>query len=281
MKELLKTFFETSKERIKNPFIGAFIFSWIAINWKPVLLLIFSTKTIEGKITYIEINYSLVLNTLILPAMIAISYIAVLPYLMWFLDSISLKAIYGRKTNMVQLQLNDIKAKQDLAEEESNLENIKADYREKADLNKKIERLNTLIEDQREQIKELNEEIEVYSSQSSFLSQESAPSSSLKDQKKFESEYEDFVNSDIFAYFRSLGSEVSRRNSVPNSMDDIIIEKYKLNGIITEFDDEENRNTVYSFTNRGHFFWKQYVLGLRLTHDDEKISLNDDDDLPF
>lgn len=34
-------------DRIKNPFYGAFIFSWLVFNWKPVLLLLFSKKSID------------------------------------------------------------------------------------------------------------------------------------------------------------------------------------------------------------------------------------------
>ncbi len=47
MKDIIKSFFEASRDRIKNPLIGTFIISWIAINWRPIMILIFSEKTIE------------------------------------------------------------------------------------------------------------------------------------------------------------------------------------------------------------------------------------------
>ena len=34
--ELLETFFTIANQRIKSPFLGSFIFSWILINWKPI-----------------------------------------------------------------------------------------------------------------------------------------------------------------------------------------------------------------------------------------------------
>ncbi|WP_392346253.1 hypothetical protein [uncultured Polaribacter sp.] len=54
MKELIKSFFESSNERIKNPLIGTFAISWILINWKPVIILLFSKQTIQNKIKEIE-----------------------------------------------------------------------------------------------------------------------------------------------------------------------------------------------------------------------------------
>lgn len=33
-------------DRIKSPFYGAFVFSWLVFNWKPILILVFSKKSI-------------------------------------------------------------------------------------------------------------------------------------------------------------------------------------------------------------------------------------------
>ena len=56
MKEFLQTIFKTSEERIKNPIIGSFFTSWLIFNWKPILFFIFTNKTVEEKIIYIENN---------------------------------------------------------------------------------------------------------------------------------------------------------------------------------------------------------------------------------
>ena len=54
IKELFIEIIESSRERLKNPVIGAFIFSWIAINWRIILLLVYSDQAIEDKIRIIE-----------------------------------------------------------------------------------------------------------------------------------------------------------------------------------------------------------------------------------
>ncbi len=53
MKEFLQSIFKTTEERVKNPFIGAFMASWVVFNWKPLAFFIFAGKKIEEKINYI------------------------------------------------------------------------------------------------------------------------------------------------------------------------------------------------------------------------------------
>ena len=48
--ELLETFFTIANQRIKSPFLGSFIFSWILINWKPIFYFQFSDEQINIKI---------------------------------------------------------------------------------------------------------------------------------------------------------------------------------------------------------------------------------------
>lgn len=50
MKELLQSILSSVNERIKNPFVSAFITSWIIFNWQPIFLMILSIKNIEEKL---------------------------------------------------------------------------------------------------------------------------------------------------------------------------------------------------------------------------------------
>lgn len=159
MKDLIKNFLETSDERVKNPFIGAFILAWIACNWRPLSIFFFSNYTIEARINIIEEKYSNLYFNLYLPLLIALIYIIILPYIMWLIDELLQKSNTGRKRNLMFQQLEDYRGKQRLAIEESKLEDIKANYREKADLNKQIEKLRGQIDQRDSQIIEQKKEI--------------------------------------------------------------------------------------------------------------------------
>lgn len=138
---------KSSEERIKNPFIGSFIISFLALNWQAILIIFFSRKIVERRVEIVESDYNSISTYLILPLIIAVFYVAVLPYIMWFFDKIGHFALKGRKDSFLQQRLIDIKGQQSLAEEEVKLENLRADYKEKSDLNRKITNLsNELIE---------------------------------------------------------------------------------------------------------------------------------------
>lgn len=63
----LKNFFssidDAAKNRVNNPFYGAFIFSWLIFNWKIILILLFSKKNIYSVIadmgSHLNANYLL------------------------------------------------------------------------------------------------------------------------------------------------------------------------------------------------------------------------------
>lgn len=41
------------EDRLRSPFAGAFVLAWIAVNWKAILILAFSSKTIEQRIAVV------------------------------------------------------------------------------------------------------------------------------------------------------------------------------------------------------------------------------------
>lgn len=280
MRELLNTFLDTTKERIKNPFIGAFIFSFVAFNWKPIFVILFASQTIQEKIKIVESEYTGLLYNLWLPILFALFYVLILPYIMWLFDRIASKAVVGRKENVVEQQLFDLRSKQRLAEQESRLEDIRASFRETADLNKKIDVLSSQIEERDKTIEVLQSELETAQDDQSrlqnFLRHQNDNSLTEKQKQDFAKKYESFKTSDLYEFFKEVGSEISRRNSVPNNMDDLIIEKFRHTDIIKEVRDEENQRTYYEFTKKGEFFWKEYILNLKIVRKPDPK-----DDLPF
>ncbi|CAM1363514.1 conserved protein of unknown function [Tenacibaculum soleae] len=280
MKGILNAILDTSKDRLKNPFIGAFVFSWIAINWKPIATFLLSDQSIEIRIEKIQLNYSSLWETLLLPLIIAGIYIVVLPYLMLFFDLISNIALKKRKENLFEHRFYDIEGRKKLAIGESELEDIKANYREKADLNKKVQQLENNIEKKNELIENLKTKIETVNKDYENLKMLSTDSMnlnfSLEEEKELNQSYANFRNEDYSEYFTEVGSEVSQNNSVPPQIDKIIIEKYIYAGIIKKIVDREENSINYVFTRKGRYFWKEYVSGIRITK-----NIEIPEDLPF
>lgn len=283
MKGIIRAILDTSKDRLKNPFIGAFAISWIAINWKPIATFLFSDETIEQRIKLIELNYESTWNILFLPLIFAGIYIIVLPYLMLVFDIISNNAVKKRKENLFDHKFYDIEGRKKLAIGESELEDIKANYRKKADLNKKVQQLSANIEKKNEFIENLQSKIETLNKDYENLKRLSTDSMNLSftldEEKELNEEYAKFRNEDFSEYFTEVGSEVSQNNSIPHKIDKIIIEKYIYAGIIKKIVDKEEQSINYMFTRKGRYFWKEYVSGIRISKSNAVFASGND--LPF
>ena len=280
MKEIINSILDSAKERLKNPLLGSFVFSWGIFNWKPIFYILFSKNLIENKIDFVSECYSSMNNNFWFPLLFSTFYILIFPYVLWAFDKLSTKAIIGRKTNLLQLNIADIINKQKIAVEESELENIKASYRDKADLNRKIEILTNHLNEKDEIINLQSVEINQAKNEQNKLKEfiKDSTDSTLNDFRNDDlaEEYLNFRHSDIFEFFREVGSEISRRNAIPSKTDDMVVEKFKHSGIITEARDEENQRTLFRFTTKGDYFWKQYIMNTKLTKKTKEA-----DDLPF
>ena len=62
MKEFINSIFESSKERLKNPFVSAFLLAWIGFNWRPISYLFYSVDKISQRIEYIDEHFILQKN---------------------------------------------------------------------------------------------------------------------------------------------------------------------------------------------------------------------------
>ncbi|EOT5958649.1 hypothetical protein ACK6GM_002363 [Escherichia coli] len=64
IRDIYASFRQTSLERVKSPFLGAFVFSWVGFNWQMLAILFFSTKDIEKRL--VDINDSFGIGSLLL-----------------------------------------------------------------------------------------------------------------------------------------------------------------------------------------------------------------------
>ncbi|HBQ2954237.1 hypothetical protein ACLAJG_17685 [Klebsiella pneumoniae] len=62
IRDLYASFKQTALERVKNPVLGAFVFSWIGFNWEILAILFFSKEPIETRLIYICQNYDIIFN---------------------------------------------------------------------------------------------------------------------------------------------------------------------------------------------------------------------------
>ncbi len=165
MKKLLETLFSTANNRIRNPFIGSFIFSWIVFNWKPISYFLFSDEKTRIKILFIEETYENVWNAVMLPLIFSLFYVLILPYLNQFIQSITFKAEKERRKKEQELKIENIGYLQESAEKEKILEDIRSGNRDIAQLNEKVTSLDVENQRLKETIQNKNEIISDYEEQ--------------------------------------------------------------------------------------------------------------------
>lgn len=271
MIEIIKSFYETSKERIKNPLIGAFIFSWVCFNWQPILILLFSEETIVDRINIVNLKYSDVDKYLCYPITASLFYVFLLPFINWLIDFIQQFPSNGRRIIFH-------KQKKYILGLEEDLEKVKSKVRELSDENIQIQKLRYDLDRRDESINILKEkivnlEIENKSfKNNNILNIENENLNYIK-------LYEDFKSSDLFKYFEHIAKVVTENHSFPNDIDVIIKQKYIVQEIIIEENDNDKNWVYYNFSEKGNQFWSFYLKSIDVSKTYSETSK--DDDLPF
>ena len=232
MKDLLQSIFKATEDRIKNPFIGAFFSSWIIFNWKPVFLMIFSSKNIEGKIKFIDENFTSTNNLLIFPLITAVFYVLILPYLSLLFDILLKYSLLKRNDIIINKQKQNIENQKQLAIEEIKLEEAKTEFRERNIHNK-------LVEDLQKRNNELDNEIQ----------REKERNRSIIDELKSEFNNRERMTSDELRNFEKRYSEQRREISELNSKlyekdEELQSLRMMLNDRNLNYDEREDRHVI-------------------------------------
>lgn len=266
MKDIFMSVFKTSEERLKNPFIGTFLLSFIALNWKAISIIFISTQTIENKIDYITKNYSKIENLLYYPLGISLIYIVILPYLMWLFESITFKSYKERSQNLYKNKIVDINGKKSVALSEIELENLKADFKEKSDLNNQINFLKNQIDDKDNILKSSEDRIENIINENNELKNELIKRDTIIDQlhytinnndSKFKNYYDDYKNSpkntirDFVNFFHKLNA--LDNNDKSNYLQDRFLSLGLVNVSINNITNQEH----FFITEKGLYFIKR------------------------
>lgn len=134
--ELIREVWQTGKERIRNPILGAFIFSWCAINYE-VLIVLFSSIEPIAKIYFIK-QYTTWYGTTIVPFGVALFLRVIIGYMSWLQEIALKKANAGRSELSTQIDLLQYERRSLKAEKENLIDRLRTGEDKVAELEGEI-----------------------------------------------------------------------------------------------------------------------------------------------
>lgn len=180
IKDIFAAFRQNSLERMKSPFLGAFVFSWLGFNWQLLAILFISKKDVEERVAYINQHFgieSLLIGPLFTTTLICILLPQATKHIIKMQSKPISAATLTTMTEKIalaakQLEIADIESKKRLSDkrEERNIEEgIEAIKLENS-------RLKATIEEQSDNLKNLTSTLDKTSSQ---LNESSAQMSTM------------------------------------------------------------------------------------------------------
>ncbi|MEQ0227592.1 hypothetical protein ABLV17_07385 [Klebsiella sp. CN_Kp091] len=154
LRDIYSSFRQTSLERVKSPFLGAFVFSWVGFNWQTLAILILSKKEIEERLSYINDHFD-VGNFLLGPICTTVLISTLLPQINKIItriqdkpksDTIELNLTSKIRIAELQQSIADIDARKKLAEKKEEKYIEESIYQTKKDFEKSVEDLHIATE---------------------------------------------------------------------------------------------------------------------------------------
>ncbi|MEB5748681.1 hypothetical protein MXF13_02100 [Leclercia adecarboxylata] len=157
VRDIFASFRQTSLERIKSPFLGAFVFSWIGFNWQMLSILFFSKKEIEQRIELINKSYDIG-SYLVAPIFTTALIVILLPQINKLITKIQDKP----NSETVELSLS---SKIKIAELQQSIAEIEArkklaDKKEERNIEEGIANIKLKLEQAINSLQEKNEELQ-------------------------------------------------------------------------------------------------------------------------
>lgn len=147
--DFLKGVFTVTVERLKIPILNSILISWVIINWKIVLVLLFSENSIERRIYLVSEEYSDPLFVYWLPIIVGLAYVIGLPLIKKMLFHMLVELNKVNWNDHMDYRIGSYKKKIEEEKERNKLQLIKAENKNIDDLRKKNEEL----EDEKNQLK--------------------------------------------------------------------------------------------------------------------------------
>lgn len=185
---------------------------------------------------------------------------------MWLFENITFKSYKERNQNLYKNRLIDLDGKKRIALSEIELENIKADYKEKSDLNNQIISLKKQIDDQYNIIKSSEERVENIIQENNELKNELIKKDttiddlhhSINDNKlKFKSYYDEYKNSPKNT-IRDFVNFCNKLNlSDKNDKSQYLMDRFISLGLIKVSTENLLKQERYIITEKGLYFIKR------------------------
>ncbi|WP_052439927.1 hypothetical protein [Hafnia alvei] len=165
IRDIYTSFRQTSLERVKSPFLGAFVFSWIGFNWQMLAIVLFSKRSIEERLELINKSFD-ISDYLLAPIFTTALIVTILPQVNKFItkiqdkpntDTIELALVSKIKIAELQQSLADSEARKKLADKREEKFIEEGIYAIKAEFEKTKDELKALNESEQESSKVIHD----------------------------------------------------------------------------------------------------------------------------
>jgi hypothetical protein len=157
IRDIYTSFRQTSIERVKSPYLGAFVFSWIGFNWQMLAILLLSKKGVEERIELINKNFDIgdyLLGPIITAGLIAI----ILPQINKLITKVQDKPNIETITLSLNSKIEIAELQQALAESEARKK--LAEKKEERFIEDGIHAIKNELEQTKGQLSERNKDVE-------------------------------------------------------------------------------------------------------------------------
>jgi hypothetical protein len=138
--DFLKDLIDSGKERLKTPITGAFVFSFLVWNWRPIAVLFFSDAPIGDKIVVVNHEYCTIW-AIIFPVFIALFYTLLIPKIMVEINKELAPTKNKRVDDIYDSKEHTTDRRIQLAKKEFELKNIETGNKQIEDFQRQINEL--------------------------------------------------------------------------------------------------------------------------------------------
>lgn len=141
-KDILNELITSARDRVKNPVISACFISIALWNWRSILKLFFSKREIEEVLNDIEPGN---IYSIIIPIILASLYLVIVPHITSWINSTIAEPLKSERDRLFTRKNELLAHKIILTEQEVKIEVARSEYRDRLNLNNKINELELKI----------------------------------------------------------------------------------------------------------------------------------------
>jgi hypothetical protein len=140
--EAIQSVWQTFRERLKNPTVGAFIVSWGILNWRIVLIL-FSSLPLVEKFDLIDTLGTEWGTLFFVPLGSSVLYVLAMPWILFGVELWQSKPIRLRKAEILGLETEIVKKRLELVQQRQKVREVELDIKHIEEREKEAGRLKS------------------------------------------------------------------------------------------------------------------------------------------